>query len=278
MYPLKGTHLLKCESFSTRHPIKSMRCPQCKHHSVQKCVTKFKLFPPHQCQKCQRIFYPSVKRTRQWILGLLFVAGLSPWWINWTLRLLVNRPDTGEPVDAIVVIGRGRDYNESRAQAAVNLWQAGRAPQIFMSGANDAPVLVDLAKEMGVPENNVSGEACAATTWENAFYTKRYMPLGKTALYKPKILLVTDGLHTGRATLLYRNFGFEVIPHSVKLDFPQWQKHIRREFLAIMYYVKTKQLLPPKPEDYQRADTTAAKRVDDWKCLDMEKAFIPKNR
>ncbi|MEO0866884.1 MAG: YdcF family protein, partial [Cyanobacteria bacterium J06642_11] len=147
------------------------------------------------------------------VLGLLIMAGLSPWWVNRTLRLFAERPDTGEPVDAIVVVGRGSDYNESRAEVAVELWKNGRAPHIFMSGANDAPILVDLAKQMGVPEKNVSGEACAATTWENAFYTKRHMPLEKTALYKPKILLVTDDLHTGRANLVYRNLGFEVLSH-----------------------------------------------------------------
>ncbi|MEM9806239.1 MAG: ElyC/SanA/YdcF family protein [Cyanobacteria bacterium P01_D01_bin.56] len=255
--------------------MKSMRCPNCKDASVYKCAAKSTLFPPYQCKKCQRIFYPSVRQARRWLLGLLVVAGISPWWINWALRLLVTRPDTGETVDAIVVIGRGEGYNERRAEAAVKLWQGGRAPKIFMSGASDAPVLVDLAKDMGVPESNISGEACAATTWENAFYTKRYMPLEKSALYKPKILLVTDGLHTGRATLLYRNFGFDVISHSVKLDFSQWRKHIKREFLAIMYYAKTKQLLPPKPTDYQRADNTAEKRVAEWQCLDMENAIIP---
>lgn len=210
-----------------------------------------------------------------WILGMLIIAGLSPWWVNRTLRLLVARPDTGEPVDAIVVVGRGSDYNEDRAKAAVELWKEGRASHIFMSGASDAPILVDLAKEMGVPEKNVSGEACAATTWENAFYTKRHMPLEKTGLYKPTILLVTDGLHTGRATLVYRNLGFTVFSHPIRLNFSQWRKHIKREFLAIMYYIKTKQLFPPKPEDYQRAETMAEERVVDWQCLDMEKAIIP---
>ncbi|MEM1253747.1 MAG: YdcF family protein [Cyanobacteria bacterium P01_H01_bin.21] len=254
-----------------------MRCPKCKHRSVQKHgATKF--LQPYQCQGCQHIFYPSIRRAMKWLLAITLVAGLSPWWVNRGLRLLVTRPDNGEPVDAIVVVGRGRGYNKSRAQAAVNLWQAGRAPQIFMSGANDAPILVDLAQEMGVPDENVVGEACSATTWENAFYTERYLPLDQASADKPRILLVTDGLHTGRTALLYRNFGFEVIPHPVKLDFPQWRKHIIREFLATMLYVKTRRLLPPRPADIQQATERADQRVIDWKCLDMEKAFIPKNR
>ncbi|MBX2863579.1 MAG: YdcF family protein [Leptolyngbyaceae cyanobacterium MAG.088] len=255
-----------------------MRCPKCQHRSVQKHGAKVKVFQPYQCKGCQHIFYPSVRHAIRWSIGILLVLGLSPWWVNRGLRLLVARRDQGEPVDAIVVVGRGTGYNERRAKAAVELWQAGRAPHIFMSGANDAPILVDLAQDMGVPAANVSGEACAATTWENAFYTKRHLPFDPASSEKTKILLVTDGLHTGRTTLLYRNFGFDVVSNPVRLEFPQWRKQIIREFLAIMYYVKTKQLLPPKPASYQHAETIAQKRVVDWQCLDMEKAFIPENR
>ncbi len=224
-----------------------------------------------RCLKCKH----PVSHAIRWLIGMLLIAGLSPWWVNRGLRLLVARPDSGKAVDAIVVVGRGTDYNLDRAKAAVNLWKAGRAPHIFMSGANDAPVLVDLAKEMGVPAANVSGEACSATTWQNAFYTKRHMPFDQTSSEKPKILLVTDGLHTGRTTLLYRNLGFEVVAKPVRLEFSKWRKQIIREFLATVYYVKTKQLLPPKPDDYQRAEKVAEQRVVDWQCLDMKKAFIP---
>ncbi|WP_326520978.1 YdcF family protein [Leptothoe kymatousa] len=216
-----------------------------------------------------------MRRTIKSLILLLCVAGLSPFWVNWGLRLLVARPDHGEAVDAIVVVGRGAGYNERRAKAAVELWEQGRAPHIFMSGANDAPVLVDLATEMGVPADQVSGEACAATTWENAFYTKRYMPVEKSAIYKPKVLLVTDGLHVGRTTLLYRNLGFEVVSHPVGLTFPQWRMQLKREFLAIMYYIATRQIFPPQADKYERANNAADKRIVEWKCLDMEEAFIP---
>ncbi|WP_081716811.1 YdcF family protein [Leptolyngbya sp. Heron Island J] len=255
-----------------------MHCPRCNHSSVQPHGAQAKFPQPYQCKACQHIFYPSVRQALRWLVSILLVVGLSPWWINRGLRVLVTQPDKGESVDAIVVLGSGTGYNEQRAKAAVELWKAGRAPHIFMSGAHDAPILVDLAQKMGVPAAQLSGEACAATTWENAFYTKRYMALEQVPSAQPKILLVTDGLHTGRSTLLYRNFGFEVVSHPVRLEFSQWRKHIIREFLAIMYYVKTKKLLPPTPDDYQRADATAEKRVVDWQCLDMEKAFIPENR
>ena len=79
------------------------------------------------------------------LLGIMLIVGLSPWWVNRVLRLLVTQPDAGKPVDAIVVVGRGNSYNERRAKAAVHLWKDGRAPHLFMSGANDSPILVVLA-------------------------------------------------------------------------------------------------------------------------------------
>ncbi|MGD1857606.1 MAG: ElyC/SanA/YdcF family protein [Leptolyngbyaceae cyanobacterium] len=255
-----------------------MRCPKCKHGSVQKHGARVKFVQPYQCKNCQHIFYPSVRAAIRWSIGILLVVGLSPWWVNRALRLLVARPDAGEPVDAIVVVGRGHDYRQRRTQMAVELWQEGRAPHIFMSGVTDAPVLVGLAKDMGVPDANVSGEACSITTWENAFYTRRYLPFDPSTSEKPKILLVTDSLHIGRTALLYRNLGFEVLIHPIGLNFAQWRVHIRREFAAIMYYIGTRQILPPQPEKLERAEKEAARRIDKWYCLDMEKAHIPKNR
>ncbi|MBT9314290.1 YdcF family protein [Leptothoe spongobia TAU-MAC 1115] len=255
-----------------------MRCPKCKHCSVQKHGTPVRFVQPYQCKDCQHIFYPSVRSAIRWGIGILLILGLSPWWVNRGLRLLVARPDNGKPVDAIVVVGRGHDYRERRTQVAVKLWQEGRAPHIFMSGAADAPVLFNLARELGVPDANVSGEACSVTTWENAFYTSRYMPFDRSSSEKPRILLVTDSLHVGRTTLLYRNLGFEVVSHPIRLNFAQWRVHIKREFMAIMYYIGTRQIFPPQPEKLERAGRAAEKRVVKWQCLDMEKAHIPKDR
>ena len=255
-----------------------MRCPKCKHRSVQKHGTQSKLIQAYQCKNCQHIFYPSVRSAIRWTVGILLVVGLSPWWVNRALRLLAARPDTGETVDAIVVVGRGQGYRQRRTQVAVELWQQGRAPLIFMSGVTDAPILVDLAKEMGVPDANVSGEACSITTWENAFYTRRYIPVDQSSSEKPKILLVTDSLHTGRTALLYRNLGFDVLTHPISLNFDQWRVHIRREFAAIVYYIGTRQIFPPQPDKLERAEKASANRIDRWYCLDMEKAHIPKNR
>ena len=243
-----------------------MRCPKCKHRSVQKHGAQAKFPQPYQCTDCHHIFYPWVRQAGRWLVGVLLVVGLSPWWLNKTLQLIVTQPDTGESVDAIVVLGRGPDTTESRAAAAVELWEEGRAPQVFMSGVADADLLVNAAKEMGLPDAHLSSEGCSRSTWENAFYTELLFPFEDPS--NPKILLVTDDLHIARSTVIYRNFGFEVIPYPVKLKPSAWRRHLFREFLVAAYYVYSRQLLPPGPENYKRATATAEMRINVWKCLE----------
>lgn len=250
-----------------------MHCPKCKHPSAQKHGALVKFFQPYRCKDCQYVFYPSVRYGIRWLIGILIVLGLSPWWLNKAFQLMVVQPDTGEPVDAIVVVGRGKDTTEERAAAAVQLWQNGRAPEVFMSGVADATLLVKSAQKKGMPDDHLSIEGCSRSTWDNAFYTELLLPFDKSSSEKPKILLVTDHLHIARATLIYRSFGFEVIPYPVKLKFSAWRRHVLREFFVAIYYVYSRKIFPPKPENIEQARSIAQMRIEEWKCLELDKRF-----
>lgn len=117
--------------------------------------------------------------------------------------------DSGVTVDAIVVLGRGDQLRQSRAQVAANLWQEQRAPLIFASGEGDAAQIIQLLKTENIPEQALAYEECSRTTEQNARFT--------AILLKPqgvnKILLVTDSPHIWRSLLTFRSFGFTVIPH-----------------------------------------------------------------
>lgn len=123
--------------------------------------------------------------------------------------------DAGEPVDAIVILGRGPGLQPSRIQAAADLWRQQRAPLIFASGYGDALSMVQDLKQQGIPEAAVDGENCSRTTNENAQLTAYVL--------KPKgverILLVTDRPHMLRSLLTFQSFGFNVTPHVT--DFPE---------------------------------------------------------
>ncbi|MBW4691628.1 MAG: YdcF family protein [Lyngbya sp. HA4199-MV5] len=122
-------------------------------------------------------------------------------------------PDPGTKVDAIVILGRGREQSPERVKVVAQLWQNQRAPILFASGIVDAPELVTTLRTQSIPAQAISGESCSRTTWENAVFTK--------ALLQPQgvkqILLVTDAPHLWRSLLIFEQAGFQVIPSASSL-------------------------------------------------------------
>ena len=119
-------------------------------------------------------------------------------------------PDKGQIADAIVVLGRGEAFRNSRIQVAANLWESQRAPLIFASGSGDGSEIVNGLQQKGIPSEALNEEHCSRTTKENALFTASLLqPQGIN-----KIILVTDPPHMLRSLLTFRNVGFEVIPHK----------------------------------------------------------------
>ncbi len=119
-------------------------------------------------------------------------------------------PDRGQTADAIVILGRGAAFRDSRVRVAANLWQSQRAPLIFASGSGDGTEIVNRLERIGIPPQALNEEHCSQTTKENALFT--------ASILKPqginRIILVTDPPHMLRSLLTFRNVGFEVIPHK----------------------------------------------------------------
>lgn len=121
--------------------------------------------------------------------------------------------DTGATADAIVVLGRGSQFRQTRVEVAAELWKVHRAPLIFASGAGDASEITELLKAEGIPAQALAHEGYSRTTEENARLTATVLkPQGVN-----KILLVTDPPHILRSLLTFRSFGFTVIPRTSPL-------------------------------------------------------------
>lgn len=177
-------------------------------------------------------------RSRKVIISLLCITASIPLIFTVAAKGLVAflPTDTGETVQAIVVLGRGPKLRQERIDAAAELWQAKRAPNIFVSGFIDAYKLIPQIKEKGIPNPAVDGENCSRTTWENALFS--------AAILHPQqirqILLVTDGPHMWRSLLLFRANGFTVIPHPTPLPtnfgFKSTAFLTLREYLGLVGY------------------------------------------
>lgn len=139
--------------------------------------------------------------------------------------------DSGATVNRIVILNRGEEFRISRVEVAAELWQAKRAPKIFLSGEGDAIPMIGLLKEKGVPSQVLSGENCSRTTEENALFTAAML----YAQDVRKILLVTDPPHMLRSLLTLQSFGFTVIPYLSPL--PSEVNSARKTILAVREYL-----------------------------------------
>ena len=147
------------------------------------------------------------------LVGYLAVISPVAGWLGTRLLVGFLPADAGEKAGAIVVLGRGEQQNPVRAEVAGDLWQAKRAPLIFTSGRQDAPLIAQLIHQQ-FPKAVVEGEPCSATTDQNAEFTASLLrPLGIK-----KIILVTDPPHMWRSLLTFQSFGFEVTPHFSPLS------------------------------------------------------------
>jgi uncharacterized SAM-binding protein YcdF (DUF218 family) len=143
--------------------------------------------------------------------------------------------DSGRMADAIVVLGRGEEFIDTRVKVAAKLWQEHRAPLIFASGAIDAPNMLKHLRLEGVPKQVLKEENCSRTTYENALFTAKVLqPQVK------RIILITDYPHMLRSLLTFRNVGFDVIPHMSSLPLniaPQNKtKMVFYEYIGLISY------------------------------------------
>jgi len=181
-----------------------------------------------------------LRRVRTYAIALLigYLVLISPPFVALAMAGIASPlpSDPGSKVDAIVILGRGREQSPARVEVAAQLWRHQRAPAIFASGINDAPELAQLLQTKGIPAANISGEGCSKTTWENAVFTKAVLQ----AQGVKQILLVTDVPHLWRSLLIFEQAGFQVIPYAsplaAEMTSPQRAMLLIREYFFLAVY------------------------------------------
>lgn len=197
----------------------------------------------------------SVKQLWLWGFPLALLVSVSPLLIGEPLLASLVPTYDGQTADALVVLGRGRWLRASRALLTAELIREDSAPQVFVSGRDDAPALARMLVNIGVPPSKISGENCSWTTEENARYTAQQLLPTEVK----SIILVSDPTHLLRSQLVFRSYGFEVIPYASPLPDELGLRYRRlltlRESLGLVAYGLRGRYLPrPIPT----VDTTAA--------------------
>ena len=253
-----------------------MRCPFCGSKSVIQCansqVAKGKFSEKKLlCLVCHQNFgYPShLKHLKRFLMGTASIILLSPLLLEILMQagLSLLPKDQGKPVESILILGRGEDYQTERAVVASQLWEQEIASHIFVSGMSDAPRIMKTLRQMGVPEEQISGERCSQTTWENGLFSD-YLINNRE---RTRILLVTDEPHIVRAFLVFEGFGFDVIPHPVPRNSnPAFSlerlRILVREHTALVVYAFKGKLRPGSVAKQQADRAEASDKIINWKC------------
>ena len=145
-----------------------------------------------------------------WIASTPFFAS----WLNWRLESEFPPVNVGTlpQSDAVILLGGvGLDFNNpaNRIMHALQIYRAGKAPLIVISGGNAGP-LVDL----GAPRSALILEPESRNTRENAVNT--------AAIFKAhgwqNGLLVTSAIHMPRAFAAFQRVGLNVVPAATGID------------------------------------------------------------
>jgi uncharacterized SAM-binding protein YcdF (DUF218 family) len=185
-------------------------------------------------------------------VALVCLAALTP--LPNYLALALRPVPRLEAADAIVVLGGwvepdGALSPESLARVTqgIRLSKARLAPLIVFSGAAfgdrpaEAEVAARLARDLGVPSEQILTETGARTTREEATRIARRLE----ARAVRRILLVTGSDHLTRAVPLFERVGFDVLPApadsiSSATDSAeerlQLLRRLSQELMARLYY------------------------------------------
>ncbi|ANN77275.1 YdcF family protein [Bordetella flabilis] len=172
--------------------------------------------------------------------GMALAAAGVAWALAWSLpatslwlggileRTYPYRPPAELPTaDAIVVLGGNiandrpnwflpydRETAVRRFQTAEQLYEAGRAPKIVLSGGalsgdvSEAEGMAHALRLSGVPRSAMILENDSRTTYENAILTESQLK----EHHIQTVLLVTSALHMPRAMAAFRKQGVTAIP------------------------------------------------------------------
>ncbi len=141
-------------------------------------------------------------KRRRWLVIAAAVFGLL------VLLVLLAAPfprqiltvDNGSvKTDVMVVLG---GFAVERPQRAAELFQAGEAPKIILSGSGDGLVNRQLLQKIGVPENAMILEDRSISTVENA----KFSILLLRQMGAHKVIIVTSWYHSRRALATFKHF------------------------------------------------------------------------
>ncbi len=155
-------------------------------------------------------------RRALWCAVGLFALGVLYYGVSLYQVWSTGRSDQARPVDAIVVLGaaqydgRPSPILQARLDHALELYQRGLAPYVFVTGGNqpgdrftEAEASATYLTEHGVPAEAILREDVGRSTWESMENVAAELE----TLALDRVLLVTDPYHSLRSRLVAQEVG-----------------------------------------------------------------------
>lgn len=137
------------------------------------------------------------------LFGGLLLAALACFYFPQQVLTIDSGPVTG---DVLVVLGGRPD----RPQRAAELFQAGAAPKIIVTGFGDDICNEQILEQNGVAGSNILVEGKSRTTRENAKFSIAMLH----ALGAHRVIIVTSWYHSRRALHCFEHFAPDIIFYS----------------------------------------------------------------
>jgi len=169
------------------------------------------------------------------VFGILYspisTAALTQW-------LDRQRPlPTPLPTPVAVLVGRGPQIAQATTVLAAQMQRDGLVQQVYVSG--DSRATADQLLRLGVPSQEVFGDDCARTTWENATRTASWLRQQKPPVLA--IALISDRWQLPRAALAFQRQGLAVRPMAVALPITASEQNhlaLRETAATLLYWVQ----------------------------------------
>ncbi|MBV2350358.1 YdcF family protein [Synechococcus sp. HK05] len=177
------------------------------------------------------------------VLAALLYSPMGTAWLSaWLDRQLppFSDPAPRDSVPAVVVlVGRGPQVAAATTAVAASIASQGSVAAVYVSG--DAISTAQALERQGVPAQQISGDSCARTTWENATRTAAWLHRHHP---RSPVLLLTDPWQLPRATAAFRRQGLHVQPLAVEPSLSPGQRNrlALRETAGTLLYALQRRL------------------------------------
>lgn len=174
------------------------------------------------------------------VVGAAFVFGINGWVVHQGGKHILAPMDAAqlEDIDCILVLGCGvRDDGtpshmlEDRLRRGVELYKAGVAPKLLMSGDHgrinydEVNTMKQYAIDAGVPSEDIFMDHAGFSTYES-------MRRAKDVFCVEKVLIVTQQYHLYRAIYAARALGLEA--YGVACDYRTYSGQFYRDVREIL--------------------------------------------